>query len=78
MDEIDAAVEDAEYVRAMRDCAPQPVKSWEWMSGSALDEYITKLSETDALKITLEAILADNLGFYQVVLFASVIYLCAD
>jgi hypothetical protein len=75
MDEIDAAVEDAEYVRATRDCAPRPVKSWEWMSGPALDEYISKLSETDASKVTLEAILADNLGFYQVILSMSLPYI---
>lgn len=66
MDEIDAAVEDAEYVRAMRDGIPQPVKSWEWLSGSDLDQYIERLRKVDESQLSLELILRNNLGFYKV------------
>lgn len=66
MEDIDAAVEDAEYVRAMREGVPQPSKGWEWMSGPNLDAYIDKLRKDDTRKLTLDHILGQNLGFYQV------------
>lgn len=66
MDDIDAAVEDAEYVRAMRDGTPQPVKRWDWMSSADLDRYIDKQKAVDPDSVSLTRIVGDSLGFYLV------------
>lgn len=68
MDDIDAAVEDAEYVRAMRDNVPQPTKLWDYLNGNDLVEYILNLQKFDSDALTLEVIASQNLGFYQVAL----------
>lgn len=65
MDEIDAAVEDAEYVRAMRDGVPQPTKGWDYMSGAELEKYLDQLRKVTGDGLSLESITANNLGFYH-------------
>jgi hypothetical protein len=65
MDEIDAAVEDAEYVRAMRDGVPQPTKGWDYMSGMELEKYLDKLRMATKDGLSIETIAGTNLGFYH-------------
>jgi Tfp pilus assembly protein PilN len=65
MDEIDAAVEDAEYVRAMRDGVPQPTKGWDYMSGIELEKYLDKLRKATGDSLSIEGIAGSNLGFYH-------------
>jgi hypothetical protein len=65
MDDIDAAVEDAEYVRAMRDGVPQPTKGWDYMSGIELEKYLDQLRKTAGDGLSPEVITTSNIGFYH-------------
>lgn len=66
MDDIDAAVEDAEYVRAMRDPVPQPTKEWEWMAPMDLQKYIEQNKGTNPKAFQPETVASSALGLYLV------------
>lgn len=66
MDDIDAAVEDAEYVRAMRDVVPHPTKDWEWMAAPELEKYIEQNKSKNPKAYRLETIVESTLGLYLV------------
>lgn len=70
MDDIDAAVEDAEYVKAMRDSVPHPTKDWEWMTPPDLAKHIEENMVTNPEAYTLEKIASSVLGLYLVSLQA--------
>jgi hypothetical protein len=66
MDDIDAAVEDAEYIRAMRIGTPQPTKGWEWLSPAELETYMEELSSKNSPLLLIENVVSNSLGFYLV------------
>lgn len=66
MEDINAAVEDAEYVRAMRDSVPQPTKDWDWMAASDLAKYIEQKERTNPKLFQLETVTSSALGLYLV------------
>ena len=66
MEDIDAAVEDAEYVKAMRDNVPRPTKSWDWLNSGDLETYISHLMAHNPEGLRLEKIASTSLGLYLV------------
>lgn len=66
MEELQDAIEDAQYVNAMHDDSPKPTKEWKFPSPDALNAYMTKISFKEPNRLELNTICEDPLGFYLV------------
>ena len=68
MEELQDAIEDAQYVNAMHDESPKPTKEWKFPSPEALNQYLTRASFKEPQRLELDVICEDSLGFYLVLL----------
>lgn len=66
MDDVFAALEDAEYVNAIFIDSPKPTKQWSWLSPLQLNAYVSTLKENDPSAVDIETICQGCLGFYLV------------
>ena len=70
MEELQDAIEDAQYMNAMHDDIPRPTRSWKKITPEELQAYIQKLQTSDAKELELDKICEGSLGFYFFVKFA--------
>ena len=75
MEELQDAIEDAQYVNAMHDDTPKPTKEWKFPSPDEMNAFMTKLSFKDSKLLELDTICQDSLGFYLVMKCSISIYL---
>jgi hypothetical protein len=66
MEELQDAIEDAQYMKAMHDPTPRPTKHWHKLSPEELAAFKCKLLEDNPLALTAESICSSNLGLYMV------------
>ena len=66
MEELQDAIEDAQYINAMNDDSPKPTKEWRMPSLQELQSYIESLKTSNPESLTLEAMCSNCLGFYLV------------
>ena len=64
MEELQDAIEDAQYMNAMRDETPKPTKPWKFGSPAEFEAYMTKLRTTKPEELEIENICSGSLGFY--------------
>ena len=64
MEELQDAIEDAQYVNAMHDDSPKPTKSWKWPTVDEVSQYVGKLRQNNPEEVELETICKSCLGFY--------------
>jgi hypothetical protein len=66
MEELQDAIEDAQYMNAVHDDSPKPSKPWKFKEKAALDAFVDNIRATRPQSMTLEAICASPSGFYLV------------
>ena len=66
MEELQDAIEDAQYMDAMLDDAPKPSREWTWLTQIELDKFINKVRTDSPSKLELETICQGSLGLYLV------------
>lgn len=70
MDEVQAMIEDAQFMSAIYDETPRPSAKWKLPSSNEVSAYVSRIQETDPFSLELEGICSNPLGFYLV-------YMCA-
>jgi hypothetical protein len=67
MEELQDAIEDAQYMNAINDDTPKPTKDWRWPTPEELTEYTDKLQATSPKAFEAEGFCKHGcLGFYMV------------
>jgi len=66
MEELQDAIEDAQYMNAVHDDSPKPSKPWNFMEKPALHSFIKDKRANKPQTVTLEAICATPTGFFLV------------
>lgn len=66
MEELQDAIEDAQYMNAMHDDSPKPTKEWKRPSPEEYQKYMNRLQSADPKALTPEGICAGCLGLYMV------------
>ena len=67
MEELQDAIEDAQYMNAINDGTPKPTREWKWPSPEELKEYTDKLQQTSPKAFEAEGFCKHGcLGFYMV------------
>lgn len=66
MEELQDAIEDAQYMSAMHDEMPRPTKEWKWPAADELQTYLDKLKTVNPKIFTPEGFCKGSLGFYLV------------
>jgi hypothetical protein len=76
MEELQDAIEDAQYMSALNDIEPQPTRDWDWPSKEELNKYLSQLEEKSPNALDIEFICRGSLGFYLVYkLFLNLIFI---
>ena len=68
MEELQDAIEDAQYINAMNDDSPRPTKQWTMPSEEELQSYIERTKACNPDEMTVQHICSTPLGFYLVFL----------
>jgi hypothetical protein len=69
MEELQDAIEDAQYMHAMQgDEGPQPTAEWVWPTAEELRDYTIRLLAKDPGITEIENFCKQSLGFHQVFL----------
>jgi hypothetical protein len=66
MEEIQDAIEDAQYMLAMNDDSPKPSQRWKKPTKEQMELYFQKLSSFDGV-LDAKFICSSALGFYMVI-----------
>jgi hypothetical protein len=66
MEELQDAIEDAQYMNAMYDDIPRPTKDWKWPSNEEMQVYMEKVTTTCPHLLAAEGLCKGSLGFYMV------------
>mmetsp|Transcript_1331 Transcript_1331/g.2158 ORF Transcript_1331/g.2158 Transcript_1331/m.2158 type:complete len:599 (-) Transcript_1331:316-2112(-) len=64
MDDLQDAIEDAQFINAMHDDTPKPTKEWKFPTLEEVDAYVNKLREKNPYLLELEGICSTCLGLY--------------
>jgi len=64
MEELQDAIEDAQYMNAMHDDTPKPTKAWVFPSDEQLHEFMDALSAKDPDEQNAERLCSNPLGLY--------------
>lgn len=64
MEELQDAIEDAQYMNAMHDGVPRPTKEWVKPSPEKVQAYIEKLQTNHPKELEIESICRGCLGLY--------------
>lgn len=70
MDDLQDAIEDAQFINAMHDDTPKPTLEWEFPSLEEVDAYVTKLKQKNEELLEMAGICTNCLGFYLVCSFS--------
>jgi hypothetical protein len=74
MEELQDAIEDAQYINAMQDDTPRPTKEWRFPSVETVEGYVAKLSDTRPMYVRPEGVCSGSLGLFMVSVFVHVLY----
>lgn len=66
MEELQDAIEDAQYMNAVHDDSPKPSKPWKFMEPRPLRAYIENIRATKPELMTLKSLCASPTGFFLV------------
>ena len=66
MDDLQDAIQDAQYIGAMCDPTPKPTRRLELPSEADALQHATRLREKNLEALTFEGILSEPLGYYLV------------
>lgn len=66
MEELQDAIEDAQYMNAMNDSTPRPTKAWQFPSNAEIADYVNRLMANNPRKLQLEGVCEGSLGFFMV------------
>ena len=69
MEELQDAIEDAQYMDAMHDDVPRPTKAWKKRTNEELQLYIKKIECNNPKLLELDTICEGSLGFYLFIKF---------
>lgn len=64
MEELQDAIEDAQYMNAMQDETPRPTKSWRKVSSEEIEMKMNQLLEMNNKSLDIDQICENCLGFY--------------
>eukprot|EP01035_Chromulina_nebulosa_P017077 gene17077-22589_t len=70
MEELQDAIEDAQYMNAMHDDTPRPTKSWRKPTAEELQNYLSKLQNTQSKQLDIDYLCEGSLGLYFFMKFA--------
>jgi len=66
MEELQDAIEDAQYLNAVHDDTPRPNAPWPRLKDDELLAFIARNKAENPLSVELESICAGALGFFMV------------
>jgi hypothetical protein len=66
MDDLQDAIEDAQFMNAMHDDTPKPTLQWVFPSLEEVDAYVNKLRAKNEALLEMAGICTNCLGFYLV------------
>jgi hypothetical protein len=66
MEELQDAIEDAQYMNAMQDDSPKPTKEWKKIPIEDIQSYLNRKARDSPISLTPEGICSGSLGFYMV------------
>jgi hypothetical protein len=67
MEELQDAIEDAQYMNAIHDDIPKPIKEWVWPTEEELKKYIDKIKAVNPKSFEAEEFCKlGSLGLYTV------------
>ena len=66
MEELQDAIEDAQYLTAMHDETPKPTTAWPKYRDEELHAFVARQRAENPLQVELEGMCAGCLGFYMV------------
>jgi hypothetical protein len=69
MEELQDAIEDAQYMNAMHDEVPRPTKAWKKVTPEELQNHLDKLRQTKPTSLEIDTICEGSLGFYYFMKF---------
>ena len=69
MEELQDAIEDAQYMNAMHDDIPRPTRAWKKITTEELQLYISKLESNNPKSLELDTMCEGSLGFYLFIKF---------
>jgi len=69
MEELQDAIEDAQYMNAMHDSIPRPTQDWRWPSTEEFKDYLEKVRITAPKSFEAEGLCRGSLGFYTFMRF---------
>lgn len=64
MEELQDAIEDAQYMNAMHDEVPRPTRAWKKPTPEELQAYMQKIEQVNAKAMDIDTICEGSLGFY--------------
>ena len=64
MEELQDAIEDAQYMNAMHDELPRPIKAWKHPTAEETAAYIQNLRVTNPNLLSMDGMCNGALGFY--------------
>lgn len=66
MEELQDAIEDAQYMNAMHDDSPKPTKEWKIPTTEELSKYTNGVLQKNPKAFEPEEVCSGPLGFYMV------------
>jgi hypothetical protein len=66
MEELQDAIEDAQYINAMQDDTPRPTKEWKFPSADYVESYVNNLTATRPIYVRPEGVCSGSLGLFMV------------
>ena len=66
MEQLQDAIEDAQYMTAMHDDMPRPTMEWQWPTAEELQSFLDQLKAVNPKIFEAEGICKGSLGFYLV------------
>lgn len=69
MEELQDAIEDAQYMNAMHDGIPRPTKAWKKVSPEEVQQYVKTVQQNNPKALDLDTVCEGSLGFYYFIKF---------
>lgn len=66
MEVLQDAIEDVQYINAMRDGVPRPTQDWKWPTQKEFELYLDKIKITAPKSFEADGLCRGSLGFYTV------------
>jgi len=66
MEELQDAIEDAQYMNAMNDSTPRPTKAWQFPTNAEVADYVNRRLSKNPRSLDLDVVCEGSLGFFMV------------